>query len=264
MTEIDFAGLSRIDVELNFFSAAKALWKSGGVESRFSSNSGRRCDLLYYMISGRRGYYIDDELLLTLEPGEAIFIPTGAVYYSEVCKNMSSEGIYVDFTMRNENGQILVTDPFYVMRDERLGRRFESIVENRADKLRVKAEIYRLLSEFSSNADTDGLTANERAVRSVMLEIERHPELPVDTAKYAHDCCLSATGFRNIFKNCSGGLSPLEYRNRVRMERADELMSSGGFTVAQISDILGFYDTAHFYRTYRAYREWKNSRPNRG
>lgn len=257
MTGINLAGLSGLDVELNYLSAAKALWNNGGYESRFSTDSGRRCDLLYYMISGDRDYYIDDELLLTLHAGEAIFIPTGARYYSEVQKGASSEGIYIDFRLKNDEGQVLITDSFYVINDNRLQRRFESVVENRSDRLRVKAEIFRLLSEFSSNAAADGLSANEQAVRNVMLEIDRHPERPVDVAGYARECCLSETGFRKIFKKCSDGLSPLEYRNRMRMERADELIRSGGFTVAQISDLLGFYDTAHFYRTYRAYREWK-------
>lgn len=253
MTEVNFAALSQLDVDLNFISTGKNIWRNGGREDRFIT-VGRRCDLLFYMIEGNRDFFVNGELITTLEPGEAIFIPTGAVYYSEIRDRAFSEGIYIDFTMKNDGGQIIVGEPFYRLSDEGLRRRFEAVVENRADRLRAKADIYRLLSEFSSSAAVSGLGPEEQAVRNVMLEIARHPELQFETSRLARDCCLSETGFRKLFKKCSGGLSALEYRNHMRIERADELLSTGSFTVEQIADLLGFYDKAHFYRMYRQHR----------
>lgn len=256
MLKVKFSELSTLDADVCFIGAAKAIWKD---ERRYvqNLNFGRSADLLYYQISGKRNYYKNDKLLLTLNPGEGIFIPTGALYYSELTDCESSEGIYIDFKLKNATDQIYIDAPFYIIKDERLRRRFEAVAENRSDKMRVKAEIYRLLSEISSIAVLDGLTTAQRAVREKMLEICRHPELPADTSKLAHECHMSETGFRILFKECSNGLSPREYRNKMRIELADELISTGRFKVQQVVDMLGFCDSSHYYKFMRDRKDTK-------
>ncbi|MBQ2118450.1 MAG: helix-turn-helix domain-containing protein, partial [Clostridia bacterium] len=59
--------------------------------------------------------------------------------------------------------------------------------------------------------------------------------------------------FRARFKQFSGGLSPSEYRNRLRVRKAQELLSSSLWTTDLIAETLGFYDTSHFYRIYKKY-----------
>lgn len=253
MFETNLAELSGLDVNVKFISAAKHIWKRGSADN-IMAHEGRKCDLLYLMLSGERRYYVDGELRLTLLPGDIIFLPVGTRYVSRVEGGGNSEGIYVDFSIENDNGAVYVNNPFLVTRDEGLSRRFEAVADNVSDRLRVRSEIFRILSELSMKTAMNGLDETERSIRSVMLEIARHPEIQVDIAALARGCCLSETGFRKRFKLCSGGLAPLEYRNRCRIDRADELLSSGNFTAAQIADMLGFYDTAHFYRTYKTVR----------
>ncbi|MGN1129480.1 MAG: helix-turn-helix domain-containing protein [Candidatus Flemingiibacterium sp.] len=253
MTETDFAGLSKLDVNVKFISSAKYTWKCGAADN-IMAREGRKCDLLYLMLSGERRYYVDGKPRLTLLPGDIIFLPVGTRYVSRVEGSENSEGIFVDFSIENENGGVYVNDPFLVTRDEGLSRRFEAVADNISDRLRVRAEIFRILSGLSMKAAMNGLDETDREIRAIMLEIERHPERPLDVGQLSRGCCMSETGFRKRFKLCSGGLSPLEYRNRCRIDRADELLSSGNLTAAQIADMLGFYDTAHFYRTYKAAR----------
>lgn len=253
MITVKFSRLSGIDIDIRFAGAAKGIWDSSSVMTLFEKNP-RKGDLLYYMISGERSYQVDGRELLRLHPGEAIFIPVGARYTSRVESEEKSEGIFIDFTMFSDGEEVYVDDQFFVVSDDRLRRRFEAVAENRLDRLRVRAELFRLLSEISSAAASDGLSASDMGVREALLEIERHPENELDIPKLARGCCLSDTGFRMRFKECSGGYAPIEFRNRKRVERADELLSSGEFTVAQIAEQLGFYDTAHFYRIYRRIR----------
>lgn len=257
MTKVKFGELQSTDIEIDFIGAAKAVWRFDCSEKAYTTNLKvpRKCNLLYFQISGKRNYFYEDKLKLTLNPGEGIFIPIGIKYYSELTECESSEGIYIDFGLRDKFGEVYVDDPFLVLNDERFPRRFECVAENRTDKLRRKAEIYRLLSEISRNSMSKMLTECERAVREKMLYINRHPELEVDVPKFARECCISETSFRKIFKECSGGLSPREYRNKVRIELADELLSSGRVKVSQVVDMLGFCDTSHYYKILRNAKE---------
>ncbi len=253
MITAKFSALSGFDVDLRFVGAARGMWNSGNVMNIFETE-GRNGDLLYYMISGERSYRTDGADILTLHPGEAIFIPIGTKYTSTVVSVEDSEGIFIDFTLSSGGETVYIDEPFRVISDDRLRRRFEAVAENRPDRLRVRAELYRLLSDISSAAASDGLSQADKAVRDAMREIGRHPGNELDVSRIARECCLSETGFRSRFKECSGGYAPTEYRNRMRVERADELLLSGEFTVAQVAEQLGFYDTAHFYRIYRRIR----------
>ena len=87
-----------------------------------------------------------------------------------------------------------------------------------------------------------------------ILALESRLDEPVDIASLARLCCMSETSFREKFKRFTGGVAPLEYRSRLRIERADELLRSGSFTVAEVAAALGFFDTAHFCRTYKKLR----------
>lgn len=252
MKKTDFAGLSRLDIDLRIFGAARISFPESSTVRSFMS-TGRRCDLLYYMISGEREYYSEDRLIAILKPGEAIFLPTGTTYYSKVISK-GSDGIYIDFSLEENGEPLMIDEPFYVISGEWSFGYFEAIVENRLDRLRVRAELYRLLSKLSSQAASSDLNDLERRVGRAVSDISRHPELPISVSRLARECCISETGFRQTFKALSGGSSPTAFRNRARIERADELLATGEFSVAQITELLGFYDTAHFYRIYRRLR----------
>ena len=129
------------------------------------------------------------------------------------------------------------------------------LAESSGVRLLAKAELMYILSDISAKEENLRFEGGEFSRRrKAALGIERHPERPVDVGALARECCLSETGFRELFRRYTGGLAPVEYRNRLRLERADELLLSGTLSVAEIASLLGFYDTAHFYRTYKRVR----------
>ncbi len=249
-----FTELSRLDVQLEILSTARAVW--GHEKHTTFEKVGRKCDLLYLTITGTR-IYRGGFVPFELEAGEAIYIPTGATYTSQVTSKSGSIGIYIDFRLTVGGEQLIVDEPFRVFRGERLETYFDSVAENRSDRMRMRGEIYRLLSELSNLAANSDLKPGESLIREAMLEIERHPENPISVAELAKSCCMSQTGLRESFKRFTGGLTPTEYRNRIRCERASELLAAGSFSKVQIAQMLGFWDAPHMHRMMKDYESSK-------
>lgn len=67
-----------------------------------------------------------------------------------------------------------------------------------------------------------------------------------DLARAAH---LSPAHFSTVFRR-STGLPPLRYVQRVRLERAKELLAEGALSVAEVARAVGFRDAAYFHRAF--------------
>jgi two-component system response regulator YesN len=46
-------------------------------------------------------------------------------------------------------------------------------------------------------------------------------------------------------------MSPTEYRTQMKIERAKDLMERGEYSVAELSDVLGFNDPSYFWRVFK-------------
>ncbi|MBQ8509191.1 MAG: helix-turn-helix domain-containing protein [Clostridia bacterium] len=254
MIETRFIALSKLDINAAVYAAGHGIWQRGKADQYTAS--GRRTNLFYFMISGKRQYYIGGKPAFTLNPGDIIFIPITSCYRSMAVDEPHSEGIYIDFGLFRNGEELYVNDPFRVFHhmNEYLPH-FRNMVDNRYDRLRLKGELYQLLSVLAAH-EAAALHGNDTAnsIYRAVLEMEKHPERSIDIAAMARTCCLSETGFREQFKRFTGGVTPMEYRNRLRIDRADDLIASGSFSIGQIADKLGFYDTAHFYRVYKKIR----------
>ena len=61
---------------------------------------------------------------------------------------------------------------------------------------------------------------------------------------------MSRTGFVREWKRAYG-IPPFAFRDRLRIERAKELLFEGRFTVAEIAERVGFTDPAYFVRFFK-------------
>lgn len=68
--------------------------------------------------------------------------------------------------------------------------------------------------------------------------------------RYAEFCSLSLSRFSHLFKEATG-LTPLQYLNRVRIEKAKELLLNTSLSVAEISECVGFSSQNYFGRLFR-------------
>ena len=83
-----------------------------------------------------------------------------------------------------------------------------------------------------------------------MNENFSNPQLT--TKEIAAVCNVSEGYLRKIFRN-EADISPKRYLNRLRVQRAVSLINCGFYSVAQVSEMVGFYDAKYFSTVYKKY-----------
>jgi AraC-like DNA-binding protein len=102
------------------------------------------------------------------------------------------------------------------------------------------------------------LPANRPATRAELFRrVQRGQEYlhasacsDLDLAEIARQACLSPYHFHRAFARAFGQ-TPLEYRNRLRLERARRLLESGGMTVTEVCGAVGFASAGSFSALFR-------------
>ena len=70
--------------------------------------------------------------------------------------------------------------------------------------------------------------------------------------RLAKMCCLSAGRFRYIFSQCLG-MTPVEYRNKRRIQKAVTLLKTGEYTVTEVAEQVGVSDMKYFGKLFKQY-----------
>lgn len=80
--------------------------------------------------------------------------------------------------------------------------------------------------------------------------ITQNYDKPISSLELAELCNLSISHFRRIFKE-NYGISPMQYRENIRIYWAKQFLKSDLLTVSEISSKLGYYDIYHFSKEFK-------------
>lgn len=251
MQTCDFSRLMTLSPDAQEISAG--VWESSKPIFRFTDR-GRHDNVLCLQEKGDRVFYAAGREPLTLHEGELIFIPITTCYTSVAFERIRWRS--VNFRLMLGGELLYINEPFRILKN---GGDYRSLMENTADcghsPLRAKSALFALLAEICENAREDAVRKGGfSSIYEVVTAMEQHPEHPFSVAEAARMCYLSDTGFRTKFKQITGGFTPMEYRNRLRIDRVDALIRTENFTLDAIAEMLGFWDCAHLCRIYKQVR----------
>lgn len=85
-----------------------------------------------------------------------------------------------------------------------------------------------------------------KSVEYLSEHIEENPSI----AELARQCNISQVYLRKQFQKTMG-LSPVEYRNVLRLNRARAYLEYGDISIQEISDMLGYATVSHFIKVFR-------------
>ena len=263
MREISFEELMRTSVNVTSVSAVEQYWKDGNLN--LHHEEGRMENVLSYTIRGKREIkeHHDTETLFVLEPSEIVFISQGAPYVSyTVLEDGEDMGhtACIKFKLLDDSGEeIVIKEKYMVWRDDKGGsvrklfsRVFDSYLSLSSNICNIKAALYGILSSMSAHLmESSPIPEEFSALLPAVKHIENNLGENTSIGELASMCFLSESYFRARFKAFSGGVSPADWRNRLRIEKSKELLTSSLWTTEMIAETLGFYDTSHFYKIYK-------------
>ncbi len=187
----------------------------------------------------------------TLHPGDVMYLPLGSYHRLEALSEDFS--FYrIDFTVTDPAGEQIVFSqtPMLFLRNadimimDTVKEMAELFLRN-GSFFQMYSLLYRLLGQ-AENVSVGG------SVREVIEYIRNNftKELPME--KLESLCYLSRAQMYRDFKK-ETGLSPIEYRNRLRIERAKTLLCNETCSIGETAAMLGFESIYYFSRIFKKY-----------
>lgn len=260
MRTITFSELINEGANVTHIAAVERRWKNNNV-NRYPEGRGQ--NIISYTICGKKHIFAGDEehLICALSAPAAVLIVRGAPYISRTELTEGEEyghTICVRFALTDDAGEELILDEPYRYwpndPDGRLLSLFRGILSAflspGTPRLLLKARLLELLHELAGMREGAKIPPDFHAILPAIQYIEKHPSENTTVPELAAMCFLSESYFRARFR-AFAGCSPTDYRNRLRVGKAKELLQSSLWTTDLIAEALGFYDTSHFYRVYK-------------
>ena len=220
---------------------------------------GRTKHGLLYIWSGEATFYLGKGRTMKVTDGQLLYLPKGLKYKMQYTGD-STTFVVVNFDLTRDGAEpfALFEDVIIVAREDpthtfaAIMNKLEmcSAAQNLAGQFRRNELLYRLMAAIYSDQE---LTASPKQypqiTKGVLLLKQTYLEnLPIEV--FAKQCAISESAFRQLF--CKQyGMSPLQYRNRLRIHRAKELLEYDHCTVAEAAYASGFENLGYFCRYYK-------------
>ena len=222
-------------------------------------SDGRLRHGLLYVFEGEATFSLQNGNTRTALAGQLIYIPKALKYKTQYTAD-STTFVVINFELLDESSNpFVVSDDITVLRNNDNTHTIANImarlelcgaVQNLAGYYRRQELFYRLLSVVYSDCDflADNLSCSQIMPGVLLLKQTYLENLPVEV--FAKKSNISVGAFRQLFHK-QYNMSPVQYRNHLRISRAQQLLQHGDCSVAEVAYECGFENVGYFCRYYK-------------
>ena len=193
-------------------------------------------------------YEMPDGKTVQRNVGDLMLLPKGARYHVRflVPADKQTHPIVLNFRLSAANGKEIPihSDVVRLCRDDgSLLPLFTATVRlyESGTAANLKSKVYALFDQLFPIEETD---------QCCIGYINRHYTGRFTIPELAKRCAVSESVYRTQFKQLTG-MSPVQYINRLKIEKACQMLQSDDMRLQDISDFLGFYSLPYFYKVFK-------------
>ncbi len=216
---------------------------------------------LFYIEKGEMLFFdLDDrkKLKLRASAGDIVYLPNNIAYYSEWRSESvgSYKSLLFNIEIKGETVNLSEDVVLLVSVGENLYTRLLSEMDEASSggalgyRLSLKAKAYELIKSIAVGKMKTELKAKYGAIYKGIMHLENNFLKDISISELAAMCHVSEGTFRRLFKEYKGE-SPIKYRNKLRIKKAYELISSGECTVTEASELVNIPDIAYFSKLFK-------------
>ena len=222
-----------------------------------SRPKGRNDWLLFYVASGSETFYLENETVANA--GSFIIYAPGEPQYHKTNISKNAEFYYIHFKCDNlpEN---LIFDTSKIYQTEPT-RKISDMFEEMIEEILVKKPCYEqlciykllsILSIFKRNiiCDNHPQKINFKRIGQAVSHISNHYNENLSLEEYAKLCNMSKYHFLRVFEQIIG-CTPIEYRNKIRLEHAAEMLLDKYYSIEEISLLTGYSSASYFSSAFK-------------
>ena len=212
---------------------------------------------LLYLVSGEVKFLFFDNTIPTCS-GDVLYIPTNTTYTSHWSKTEMSSILMIDIALADGNGnpidfgdtaRILFHDECHIYNEIRNDVEHLSwdIPFGWMERMSVALKI---LGYFARDSGNGSLGEKYWKIRKGVRYIEENYTSDFLISEAAKLCGMSPGYFRRLFVDLKG-MSPVGYRNKLRIQKSIELLKSGQYNVTEAGQAVGIDDVKYFSKLFR-------------
>ncbi len=217
----------------------------------------RETDGFIYYISGGHTFKFENTIY-HCKQNQFIYIPAGAQYVNTLLDE-NTEFYQIDFSIYKDNDLFNYFKKPFLITEENTEQLLPIITkiynthcsENNNKDINCIALVFQLLAKIKTIVDetTTSTLSNTNNIKKSISYIEKNFCLNTDMQTIAE---MSYTSLSNLEKNFKKlfGMSPLKYRNSLRINRA-KILLLGGKSISETAIELGFPDVYYFTKTFK-------------
>lgn len=216
---------------------------SGRIYNGFLLFDGGECDVIY----GNEQIHIG--------AGALLYLPTGSTH-KVIAPERSLHFYRINFTMTDlSDGEHIVFSDEPILISADTPRSIFSLSAEMCKNTLIENGIFKNLSAMSEILDymRHVIKKNDsRKISDAIYYVENHYTEDIDVDYLASMSYLSRAQLFRLFKK-EVGMSPIEYKNSLRLKKAEELLAFHDCTVSEISELVGFENCCYFSRAFKAH-----------
>ena len=221
---------------------------------------GRARHGLLYIYSGEARFEEIGKRKVIAKNGDLLYIPKLCKYKMEYSAD-STTFVLADFDIKSNAGEDLcLSEEISVLLNDNRGKRVISVMsalettsptENPIAIIKQKELLYKLLGIiFEDNAAVAFDSGKFSPILKGALLLQQTYLENIPISEFAKASNISISSVRALFTE-KYGMSPIQYRNRMRIKRAESLLEEGSCTVSEAAYASGFDNIGYFCRYYK-------------
>ncbi|WP_439647944.1 helix-turn-helix domain-containing protein [Cohnella mopanensis] len=220
---------------------------------------------LTFVVEGKSNYYVNG-VQYTVEAGDVIYIPMGNVREAHTFKENPMHSYAFNFNwmphgspealpLQTVTKNIITNELFgYIKQFTQvwMGKQPGYVMQSRALFMLI---MHRLLTISYRNGVHH---QPDQRVNKVLEYVNQHYVEELDLTGMSKIVNLHQVYLGKLFKK-NTGYSFKEYLNLIRINHAEMLLSTGGFSVTQVADRCGFRDISYFSNVFKSIKGYPPS-----
>lgn len=204
---------------------------------------------LLYVEKGQINFYFNNNCISATE-GDIIFLPKGTNYEAEfIIGDDAVFDLLINFDHLTDAKLFGFMQPTLILKDtsKLLLSDFSAVAQSFKQNDHVLLTLSLFLKLLHGIIKfKDGSKKYDYLKKAATLLYE-NPQLSVD------DLCKAVNKSRSVIQkdfNAIYGLSPIQYKNKARLNRAKQLLITTDTPISEIAELLCFYDAAYFCKCF--------------
>ncbi len=212
-----------------------------------------------YLVSGRGTFSFDGESVELLK-GEIVFLPAGSRYHVKWHKNDSLHFITFHFNFQTTTpfkkdrhiGIQKISPQFNNEFFDEFNEALTSFDNTAKGLLNSLGCFYKLLSNILPHLKYGEKIKTDYRMKQIAEYINTNFAEKITVEDLALKCNMSTSHFHSCFKK-SYGMTPIEYKNRIAVNRAILYILQKNESIERISERFGFESATYFRRVFKKF-----------